>query len=121
MDDLSSPSSRNDVFPIVISADTCPTPYIVDDRSYLFAHTFPQMQINQVIVVKNHEAPFTAKVIRQLLWTGDTCYELREIYGLGKSGPGFSDNGSGKECVVCLTEPKEIALLPCRHMVRQRL
>ncbi|XP_057771817.1 probable E3 ubiquitin-protein ligase LUL4 isoform X2 [Salvia miltiorrhiza] len=116
LDDLSNPSSRDDVFPIVISADTCITPYIVDDRSYLLAHTLPQMQITQVVLPKNHEGQFTPKVVRQLLWTDDTCYELREIYGLGKSGPGFSDSGSGKECVVCMTEPKDIALLPCRHM-----
>lgn len=117
VDDLSIPSSRDDVFPIIISADTCLTPYIVDDRSYLLAHTLPQMQINQVVLAKNHEGQFVPKVIRQLLWTDDTCYELREIYGLGKSGPGFNDNASGKDCVVCMTEPKDIALLPCRHMV----
>lgn len=116
VDDLSIPSSRDDVFPIIISADTCLTPYIVDDRSYLLAHTLPQMQINQVVLAKNHEGQFVPKVIRQLLWTDDTCYELREIYGLGKSGPGFNDNASGKDCVVCMTEPKDIALLPCRHM-----
>ncbi|XP_012827819.1 PREDICTED: probable E3 ubiquitin-protein ligase LUL4 [Erythranthe guttata] len=109
MEDLSHSPSRYEVFPIVVSADTCPTPYIIDERSYLLSHTFRQMQITQVIVGKNHEAQFTAKVIRQLLWTGDVCYELREIYGLGKSGP-------GKDCVVCMTEPKDIALLPCRHM-----
>lgn len=119
LDDLSNPSARDDVFPIVISADTCVTPYIVDDRSYLLAHTLPQMQITQVVLPKNHEGQFVPKVVRQLLWTDDTCYELREIYGLGKSGPGFSDSGSGKECVVCMTEPKDIALLPCRHMVRK--
>ncbi|KAG8370158.1 hypothetical protein BUALT_Bualt14G0088200 [Buddleja alternifolia] len=116
LDNLSNPSSRDDVFPIVISADTCPPSYMVDDRSYLLAHTFPQVQITQVAVTKNNEGQFTAKVIRQLLWTDDICYELREIYGLGKSGSSLNDNGSGKECVICMTEPKDIAVLPCRHM-----
>ncbi|KAG6435518.1 hypothetical protein SASPL_100392 [Salvia splendens] len=116
MDDLSHPSSRHDVFPIVISADTCVTPYLADDRSYHYAHTSPQMQVTQVVLPKNNEGQFFPKAVRQLLWTDDDCYELREIYGLGKSGPGFSDSGSGKECVVCMTEPKDIALLPCRHM-----
>ncbi|KAK4405676.1 putative E3 ubiquitin-protein ligase LUL4 [Sesamum angolense] len=116
LDDMSNPSSRYDVFPIVISADTCPTPYIVDDRSYLLPPTLSQMQITQAVVGRNHDGQFTAKAIRQLLWTDDICYELREIYGLGKSGSGFNDNGSGKDCVICMTEPKDIAVLPCRHM-----
>ncbi|GER37439.1 RING/U-box superfamily protein [Striga asiatica] len=114
--DLSNPSSRDDVFPIVISADTCLSPYMFDDRNYVLAHTSPQMQITQVAVMKNNDGQFAAKVIRQLLWSDDTCYELRDIYGLGKSGQGCSDSGSGKDCVICLTEPKDTALLPCRHM-----
>ncbi|KAL6505497.1 hypothetical protein OROHE_022896 [Orobanche hederae] len=109
MDDLSNPSSRDDVFLIVISADTCLSPYIIDDRSYLLSHTLPQMQITQVALPKNNEGQFIPKVVRQLLWTDDTCYELREIYGLEKSG---------KECVVCMSEPKDIALLPCRDVSR---
>jgi len=36
--------------------------------------------------------------------TNETCYESKEIYGL--------DDG---DCVVCLTEPKCVTLLPCRH------
>ncbi|PIN00230.1 putative E3 ubiquitin ligase [Handroanthus impetiginosus] len=116
LESLSSPLSRDDVFPIVISADTCSTPYIIDDRSYLLAHPLPQMQITQVAVTKDNEGEYNAKVIRQLLFTDNICYELREIYGLGKSSPGFSDNGSGKECVICMTEPKDVAVLPCRHM-----
>ncbi|KAL6581801.1 hypothetical protein OROMI_005815 [Orobanche minor] len=114
--DLSNPSSRDDVFPIVISADTCPNPYTFDDRSYISAHALPQMQITQVVLAKNPDGQFTPKVIRQLLWSDDICYELRDIYGLGKSGPGLNDSGSGKECVICLTEPKDTALLPCRHL-----
>lgn len=30
----------------------------------------------------------------------------------------FKDDDPGKECVICLTEPKDTAVLPCRHMVR---
>lgn len=28
------------------------------------------------------------------------------------------DNDSGKECVIRLSEPRDTAVLPCRHMVR---
>ncbi|XP_073277670.1 probable E3 ubiquitin-protein ligase LUL4 [Primulina huaijiensis] len=112
-DGLSKPLSREDVFPIVIFVETCPLPY---DRSYMLENTLFQVQITQVVLDKNHEEQLIAKVIRQLLWTDGISYELREIYGFGKSTPGFSDSGSGKECVICMTEPKDIAVLPCRHM-----
>ncbi|KZV55052.1 RING/U-box superfamily protein isoform 1 [Dorcoceras hygrometricum] len=115
-DGLSKPLSREDVFPIVISVETCPPPY---DRTYLLENTLYQVQITQVVLDKNHDGKLTAKVVRQLLWTDGISYELREIYGFGKSTPGFSDSGSGKECVICMTEPKDIAVLPCRHMIRQ--
>ncbi|KAL8515359.1 hypothetical protein ACS0TY_014169 [Phlomoides rotata] len=116
LDVLSSPSSRNDVYPIIISADTCSNPYMMDNRSYVLPDMLVQMQTTQVVLAKSNDGQFTPKVIRQLLWTHDSCYELREIYGLGKSSPGLNDNGSGKDCVVCMTEPKDITLLPCRHM-----
>lgn len=117
LDDLSNPSSRDDVFPIVIAADICPTPYIVDDRNYIMGHTLPQMQITQVAMTKNQDCQYTAKAIRQLLWNDGVFYELREIYGFGKPSPGSNDNGSVKECVICMTEPKDMVVLPCRHMV----
>ncbi|KAK7387801.1 hypothetical protein VNO78_22594 [Psophocarpus tetragonolobus] len=51
------------------------------------------------------------KVVRQILWIDDVRYELRELYGIGSStAPDFDD------CVVCMTQSKDTAVLPCRHM-----
>ncbi|XP_051127565.1 probable E3 ubiquitin-protein ligase LUL4 [Andrographis paniculata] len=116
LDDLSNPSTRDDIFPIVICADICPNPYMVD-RHYLLAHHAPtQMQITQVVVPRNQDGQFIARAIRQLLWNDGVFYELREIYGLAKPGQSLNDRESGKDCVICMIEPKDTAVLPCRHM-----
>ncbi|KAG5035304.1 hypothetical protein JHK87_010214 [Glycine soja] len=44
-------------------------------------------------------------------------YELRELYGIGNSSTtNFDDNDPRNECVICMTEPKDTTVLPCRHM-----
>ncbi|PQQ21082.1 putative E3 ubiquitin-protein ligase LOG2 [Prunus yedoensis var. nudiflora] len=42
---------------------------------------------------------------------------VSEIYGIGNSVEGDLDgNDPGKECVICLSEPRDTTVLPCRHM-----
>jgi E3 ubiquitin-protein ligase MGRN1 len=65
-------------------------------------------------------------------------YELQEIYGIdgsvaaapkternGKAGEGQTDSQAAKdeieipegaECIICLCEPRNTTILPCRHM-----
>ncbi|KEH36768.1 putative transcription factor C2H2 family [Medicago truncatula] len=122
LDDLSKPSPGEDVFPLVICAETCletpsenETPKTPDD-SVLDAS--PHMQITQAVLEKsNGGGAFQIKVVRQILWIDGVRYELRELYGIGSSeAAGFDDSDPGKECVICMTEPKDTAVLPCRHM-----
>nr|KYP74088.1 putative E3 ubiquitin-protein ligase MGRN1 [Cajanus cajan] len=43
--------------------------------------------------------------------------EFQEIYGIGNSVESDLDgNDPGKECVICLSEPRDTTVLPCRHM-----
>ncbi|XWS35042.1 hypothetical protein CRYUN_Cryun21dG0092000 [Craigia yunnanensis] len=119
LDDLSKPSPGEDVFPLVISAQTCMPPYSsnehIDDPA---ENTSAHMQITQAILEKNNGNSFQVKVIRQILWVNGVRYELREIYGIGSSAAaeGFDDSDPGKECIICMTESKDTAVLPCRHM-----
>ena len=58
------------------------------------------------------------KVVKQILWVNGMRYELQEIYGIGNSVESDVDgNDPGKECVICLSEPRDTTVLPCRHMV----
>lgn len=120
-DDLSKPSPGEDVFPLVICAETNVTTPLADETpGNSIVDPSPHMQITQAVLEKsNGSGPFQVKVVRQILWIDDVRYELRELYGMGSStAADFDDNDPGKECVICMTEPKDTAVLPCRHMVR---
>ncbi|KAF5452460.1 hypothetical protein F2P56_027456 [Juglans regia] len=118
LDDLSKPSPGEGVFPLVISAETYSPANSTDKQlGEPVPNTNPHMQITQAILEKNGDGPFQVRVIRQILWIDGVCYELHEIYGIGSSvAEGFDDSDPGKECVICMTEPKDTAVLPCRHM-----
>ncbi|OWM74207.1 probable E3 ubiquitin-protein ligase LUL4 [Punica granatum] len=115
LDDLSKPSPEEDVFPLVIAAETYPQLSSGDDHT---SSQSPHMQITQAVLEKNGSDPFEVKVVKQVLWVDGVRYELKEIYGLGSSsGESYTNEGDGgKECVICMTEPKDTAVLPCRHM-----
>jgi len=59
-------------------------------------------------------------VARQLVaWGGNgTAYVMKELYGIQASpsaGTDTSDGDNQQNCVVCLTTPKDTALMPCGH------
>ncbi|CAL5397355.1 unnamed protein product [Camellia sinensis] len=118
INDLSKPLRGEDVFPLVISAESI-LPSLakdaqLDESTVTIA---PNAQITQAVLEKNDESHFHVKVIKQILWVDAVRYELREIYGISSSNDvTINDNDSGKECVICMTDPKDTAILPCRHM-----
>eukprot|EP01018_Ginkgo_biloba_P031202 Gb_23799 [translate_table: standard] len=74
-------------------------------------------QITQAIVEKKDNGDYKVKVVKQILWVDGVRYELQEIYGIGNSvGSDFDGNDPGKECVICMSEPRDTTILPCRHM-----
>ncbi|KAF6162845.1 hypothetical protein GIB67_029114 [Kingdonia uniflora] len=114
LDDLSKPSQTEDVFPLVIYVEAgLPTPS--SDEPPISQPT--SSQSTQAVLVKNNNGFFQAKVIRQILWVEGIRYELRDIYGISNSDEtGFNDEEPEKDCVICMSEPKDTAVLPCRHM-----
>lgn len=75
-------------------------------------------QLTQAVFLKDEDGVFKLKVLKQVLWVNGMSYELQEIFGIGNSVDGDVDgNDPGKECVICLSEPRDTTVLPCRHMV----
>ena len=119
LDDLSKSSPEEDVFPLVIAAETYLPVDLTNENDDSVPITLRHMQITQAVLEKKNDDNFHVRVIRQILWVAGVRYELREIYGIGSlAAEGFDDSDPGKECVICMIEPKDTAVLPCRHMVR---
>jgi len=51
------------------------------------------------------------KPVKQKIRFEDKSYVIHEIFGL-ESG----ETDIGKDCVICMTEPRDTTVLPCRHM-----
>ncbi|KAK4353310.1 hypothetical protein RND71_028828 [Anisodus tanguticus] len=73
-------------------------------------------QTTQAVFEKD-KGEYHVRVVKQILWVNGMRYELQEIFGIGNSVEGdFDGNDPGKECVICLSEPRDTTVLPCRHM-----
>lgn len=103
------------VYPLVIKAEASPDNQTdTVDGCTVSGHT--NSQITQAVFEKNGEPH--VRIVKQILWVNGMRYELQEIYGIGNSIDGeFDGNDPGKECVICLSEPRDTTVLPCRHMV----
>ncbi|KAK6129410.1 hypothetical protein DH2020_036842 [Rehmannia glutinosa] len=117
-DDLSKPVPGDDVYPLVISAESCvPSVPTSEHSNEELLNSSHHAQISQAVLEKKDGRNFQVKVIKQILWIDGSRYELREIFGISDSDEANVSNvESGKECIICLTEVKNTAVLPCRHM-----
>lgn len=116
LDDLSKPSPE-EVYPLVITAETVISPNSVSEEPLV------HQQITKAVLEKTNDESFKVKVMKQILCFEGARYELYELYGIDNSttqGTAASDleDSSDKECVICLTEPKDTAVMPCRHLVK---
>ncbi|KAK4583281.1 hypothetical protein RGQ29_026176 [Quercus rubra] len=103
-----------DVYPLAIKAEANPVNENGTDGNPIPASM--NSQITQAVFEKE-KGEYQVRVVKQLLWVNGMRYELQEIYGIGNSVEGDVDgNDPGKECVICLSEPRDTTVLPCRHM-----
>lgn len=63
------------------------------------------------------ERPWSVQVYAQKLQYGEQVFILHELFGVSSAltDEVDPDVGSG-ECIICLAEPRDTAVLPCRHM-----
>ncbi|KAK4272882.1 hypothetical protein QN277_021376 [Acacia crassicarpa] len=106
--------SDNDVYPLAVKADASSDNHEGSNETLTPGGT--NSQITQTVFEKE-KGEFRVRVVKQILWVNGMRYELQEIYGIGNSVENDLDgNDPGKECVICLSEPRDTTVLPCRHM-----
>lgn len=116
-----SKEGPDEMFPLVIRAEACMTCETTDaSNDEQIGNPLPKSvnaQITQAVLEKKDNGEYRVKVVKQILWIDGVRYELQEIYGIGSSaGTDFDANDPGKECVICMSEPRDTTVLPCRHM-----
>lgn len=107
--------SDTDVYPLAVKAEA--SPVIQNGAEGHLVSGSLNSQITQAIFEKE-KGEFHVRVVKQILWVDKKRYELQEIYGIANSVESdLEGNDPGKECVICLSEPRDTTVLPCRHMV----
>lgn len=107
-------SSRSDgeVYPLTVKAETRVLKNGEEEEN-----SARNSQITQAVFEKE-KGEYQVRVLKQILWVDKMRYELQEIYGIGNAVDGdYDGSDAGKECVICLSEPRDTTVLPCRHMV----
>lgn len=106
-----------DVIPLAVKAEASLLLLQGESDGNAESETGNNSQITQAMFEKE-KGRYHVRVLKQILWVNGMRYELQEIYGIGNSVESdFDGNDPGKECVICLTEPCDTTVLPCRHMV----
>ncbi|KAF8086268.1 hypothetical protein N665_0630s0018 [Sinapis alba] len=112
-------AAETDVYPLAVKAEAVTSGGDEDGEESL-EESKKNAQITQAVYEKD-KGEVKIRVVKQILWVNGTRYELQEIYGIGNTVDGDDDssddgNDPGKECVICLSEPRDTTVLPCRHM-----
>ena len=100
-----------DRFPIIVALESKATFAQATFANAVFtdagATVVPLKQKIQV-VNPNPQSPSEAYVL----------YELQEIFGIGDASALADGDGgdNGRECLVCMTAPRDTTVRPCRHM-----
>lgn len=75
-------------------------------------------QITQAVIERKEGGDCKVRVLRQIIWVDGVRYELKELYGVENTvdKSDIDEEDFGKECVICMSEPRDTAVMPCRHM-----
>lgn len=81
-----------------------------------------QAQCTYAKLKKDDDGKWVLQVLKQKIWVDGVSYELQEIYGMEATRTGGTalgtpaDDIDGRECVICMSAPRDTTVLPCRHM-----
>ncbi|CAL1279351.1 unnamed protein product [Larinioides sclopetarius] len=74
------------------------------------------------VVEKNADETYTLKPLKQKLFVDGLCYLLQEIYGIENKNLNQTNltdediEDMGFDCVICMSDPRDTLILPCRHL-----
>ncbi|CXH95857.1 RING zinc finger protein, putative [Plasmodium berghei] len=114
INDLKSKPNYEYIIPILIILKAIGTP--VPQAQYNYAY----LEEKEIKENKKSEKEYRIVLYRQKIQFANKYFEVQEIFGIEKSNTPplnpVDTSLSGKECVICLTEEGNTAILPCRHM-----
>lgn len=96
-----------DAYPLAVKAEASPANQKGTEGNQMSGAM--NSQITHAVFEKE-KGEYQVRVMKQILWVNGMRYELQEIYGIGNA------NDPREECVICLSEPRDTTVLPCRHM-----
>ena len=70
--------------------------------------------INYAKLILGADNLYSAEVVAQKTQVKNRAFESQDIYGLDRQIDPYSKEEN--LCVICMTMPKEMALVPCRHL-----
>lgn len=102
---------EKDVYPLCIHC------VIIDDGGESLTHSH-----STICVVDHHtsDGEYHLRAMKQKIFVDGLCYLLQEIYGIENKNltrpTTDEDEDNGSECVICICEPRDTLILPCRHL-----
>ncbi|KNC56417.1 uncharacterized protein AMSG_02388 [Thecamonas trahens ATCC 50062] len=89
-------------YPVVVVAETAP----------MAVHQGVQHQVmTTYCTLTATGGRYAIRVLKQIVQIADCYYLLHDIFGVVND-----DDDESNECVVCITDPRDTAVLPCRHL-----
>jgi len=103
-------TAASSYFPVIISIHSLPEEPVKGDST-------KSVILNQTTfatLLHCADDSYAIKVVKQKLPYLGQIYNLHDIYGLDYTGERESEGS--RECVVCLSEPRDTTILPCNHL-----
>ena len=86
-------------------------PLVIHTKSWF--NSDPMIRYSQILYLDLDTGPATLRLLRRKFLTPQGLYVMDEAFGLNSDRRNGEDS---KECLVCLTDPKDTLARPCKHV-----